>query len=39
MFTEKQINEILAVCEKATPGSWEAEHGEWGCNIETYFKF
>ena len=22
MFTEKQINEILEVCEKATPGPW-----------------
>ena len=34
MFTEKQINEILAVCEKATPGPWEVEHGEWDCNWE-----
>lgn len=34
MFTEKQINEILAVCGKATPGPWEAEHGEWDCNWE-----
>lgn len=24
MFTEEQINEILAVCEKATEGPWEA---------------
>jgi hypothetical protein len=34
MFTEEQINEILAVCEKATEGPWEAEHGEWDCNWE-----
>ena len=34
MFTKEQINEILAVCEKATEGPWEAEHGEWDCNWE-----
>lgn len=24
MFTEEQVNEILAVCDKATEGPWEA---------------
>ncbi len=34
MFTEEQLAEILAVCEKATEGPWEVEHGEWDCNWE-----
>ncbi len=34
MFTEEQLAEILAVCEKATEGPWEVEHGEWDCNRE-----
>jgi hypothetical protein len=33
MFTEKQINEILAVCEKATPGPWEVKDMD-DCFIE-----
>lgn len=31
MFTKEQINEILAVCEKATEGPWQiVEQGKWG---------
>lgn len=32
MFTEKQINEILAVCEKATPGPWDSP--QYGFSID-----
>jgi len=28
MFTKEQINEILAVCEKATPGPWKVVEGK-----------
>ncbi len=29
MFTEKQLAEILAVCEKATPGPWDFDEDIW----------
>ena len=34
MFSDKDIDEILEMCSRATPGPWEAEHGEWDCNWE-----
>jgi hypothetical protein len=34
LFSDKDIDEILEMCSRATPGPWEAEHGEWDCDWE-----